>query len=93
VSGPYDGDWQGDVLKSAVNDNDKRFHDWGQSESGMADLIERFTKPGDLILDPFLGGGTTGLVALKLNRHFIGIDNNEEQVAIAQGRLSEVLYG
>ena len=57
VNGEYSGRWIGDVSKSAVNDNDKRFHHWGQSESGMADLIRRFTKAGDVILDPFMGAG------------------------------------
>lgn len=67
-------EWFGDVAVSRSNDNDKRFHDWGQSESGMADLIERLTKPGQLICDPFLGGGTTAVVALALGRRFVGGD-------------------
>lgn len=84
----YAGDWIGDVAKSAVNDNDKRFHEWGQSESGMADLIERFSYPGDTILDPFLGGGTTGLVALKLDRLFIGIDSDKQAIETTKQRLA-----
>lgn len=87
VKGDYDGAWVGDVARSAVNDNDKRFHDWGQSESGMADLIGRFSLPNDVILDPFCGGGTTGVVALALGRRFIGADRDEEQIAIAKTRL------
>lgn len=67
-------EWFGDVAKSKVNDNDKRFHDWGQSESGIADLVERLTKPGQLICDPFLGGGTTAVVSLALGRRFVGCD-------------------
>lgn len=47
--------WLGDVVRSDVNDNDKDFHFWGQSISGMNDLIKRVSEPGDLILDPFLG--------------------------------------
>jgi site-specific DNA-methyltransferase (adenine-specific) len=67
-------DWIGDVAKSNVNDNDKRFHNWGQSESGMADLIERLSKPGQLVCDPFLGGGTTAVCCLALGRKFVGGD-------------------
>ena len=89
TKGDYMGDWFGDVCKSAVNDNDKRFHGWGQSESGMADLIERFTKPGDLIVDPFCGGGTTGIVALNLGRRFAGIDIDEKSINITAGRIAE----
>ena len=67
-------EWFGDVAKSKVNDNDKRFHNWGQSESGMYDLVERLTKPGQLVCDPFLGAGTTGVVSLELKRRFVGCD-------------------
>ena len=87
VNGEYDGDWIGDVAKSAVNDNDKRFHGWGQSESGMADLIERFTYPGQTICDPFCGGGTTGVVAVKMDRFFVGIDNDPSCIKTTKERL------
>lgn len=87
VNGVYEREWIGDVSKSAVNDNDKRFHEWGQSESGMADLVKRFSRPNDLILDPFMGGGTTGKVALELGRRFIGIDKDVDMVTIARRRL------
>ncbi len=80
-------DWIGDVSKSAGNDNDKRFHHWGQSESGMADLIERFTHPGEIILDPFLGGGATGVVAVSLKRRFIGCDIDPKAIETALARF------
>lgn len=90
-NGPLDDEarWIGDVTKSATNDNDKRFHHWGQSESGMADVIERFTLPGDLVVDPFLGGGTTGVVAVAMNRNFIGIDVDSQAVKTSAARLAE----
>jgi site-specific DNA-methyltransferase (adenine-specific) len=85
--GPMTDDWHGDVVKSDTNDNDKRFHEWGQSESGMANLVEKLTREGDLILDPFMGAGTTGVVALKLKRNFIGSDIDAEMVKVAQERM------
>lgn len=45
------------------------------------------SKPGDLVLDPFLGSGTTGLVALQQRRDFIGIELNPEYCALAEKRL------
>jgi site-specific DNA-methyltransferase (adenine-specific) len=87
TKGEYTGAWFGDVAKSDVNDNDKRFHEWGQSESGMVDLIERLTKPGDLIVDPFLGAGTTGVAALATGRQFIGCDIDADHVAKADARI------
>lgn len=91
VKGEYTGQWVGDVTKSKINDNDKRFHHWGQSESGMTDIIERFTFPGQTILDPFLGGGTTAVVAIKLGRYFVGIDIDSEAIETTVARLLEVI--
>lgn len=88
VNGDYAGDWLGDVTRSDVNDNDKQHHHWGQSESGMADLIERLTKPGQLIVDPFLGGGTTAVVAHDLGRKFTGCDINEGCIATTAARFA-----
>lgn len=85
--GDYVGDYIGDVLKSPVNDNDKRFHEWGQSLGGMKDIIQKFTNPGDLILDPFLGGGTTGVAAVTMGRRFIGADIDIENIAKSNERI------
>lgn len=45
------------------------------------------TREGDLVLDPFCGSATTGVVCKTLNRKFIGIDNNAEFIALAKERL------
>jgi len=54
-------------------------------------LVERMLKAGcpekGIVLDPFIGSGTTGLVARKLNRNFVGIELNPEYVKIAENRL------
>jgi len=86
TNGDYQGEWKYDVAKSEKPD--KEHHEWGQSESGMADLIERFSYPGDTILDPFLGGGTTGVVALRMNRCFIGIDDDPEAIDTTTKRIA-----
>jgi len=90
VKGELDGDWSGDVIKSDVNDNDKRFHHWGQSESGMARLVERFSRAGDLVCDPFVGGGTTAVAALARGRRFLGIDVDEQAVKDTISRLANL---
>lgn len=51
-------------------------------------IVESSTKQGDLILDPFLGSGTTGVVSKKLNRKFIGIENCEDYLEIAKKRIN-----
>jgi site-specific DNA-methyltransferase (cytosine-N4-specific) len=50
--------------------------------------IKLGSRPHELILDPFIGSGTTGLVALKLNRRFIGIELNPSYLQIAENRLN-----
>jgi hypothetical protein len=91
VKGEYRGDWVGDVTTSVANDNDKRFHHWGQSESGLADIISRFTDPGDTICDPFCGGGSTGSVAVSLDRLFVGLDIAEEHALATAERCAEAI--
>lgn len=93
TKGKYKGDYIGDVIKTDVNSNDKRFHEWGQSENGMASIIEKFTYPGDVIMDPFLGGGTTGVCAVSMGRRFIGCDINEECVNKSRERIINSLNG
>ncbi len=90
VKGEYNGDYVGDVLKSPANDNDKRFHEWGQSLGGIKDIVDRFTNPGDVILDPFLGGGTTGAAAVSMGRKFIGADIEQKNVDVSADRIKAV---
>ena len=52
----------------------KILHDWAQSSEDARYIIEQLAKPGDTVLDPFVGSGTTGIAALNLRRHFIGIE-------------------
>jgi ParB/RepB/Spo0J family partition protein len=93
TKGKYEGDWIGDVCKSEPNDNDKHHHHWGQSESGMADIVDRFTDRGSVVLDPFLGGGTTGVVCVAKQRAFVGIEIDKEVAEKASKRISEVANG
>jgi DNA modification methylase len=53
--------------------------------------LKLFTQPGDWILDPFTGSGTTNLVARGLDRNSIGIDNLMDNVTLAKQYLSETL--
>jgi len=53
--------------------------------------IQLYSFEGDVVLDPFVGSGTTCVAALKAKRHFIGIDIEEEYVRLAEGRIKEIL--
>jgi hypothetical protein len=48
------------------------------------------SKPGDLILDPFTGSGTTGAVAIRLQRNFVGIELNPAYIELARKRIGNV---
>lgn len=56
----------------------------------IQELINLVTKPGDIVLDPFVGSGTTALVAKKMNRKFIGIDINKSYCRVANDRLNKI---
>ncbi len=90
VKGDYSADWIGDVVKSAPNDNDKNHHHWGQSVSGMRDLLDRFVLPGKTVCDPFLGGGTTAIAARQCNCRFVGFDIDEKCLETTRQRLAEL---
>lgn len=53
-------------------------------------FIKLFTDQGDIVLDPFVGSGTTALAAVQLGRKFVGIDTSEEYVNLSRDRISEV---
>ncbi|MBL7066145.1 MAG: site-specific DNA-methyltransferase [Anaerolineae bacterium] len=50
-------------------------------------FIKLFTQPGDIVLDPFIGSGTTAMAAQRLGRDYVGIDINEEYCRMATERL------
>ena len=56
----------------------------------LANLSSSVTKPGDLILDPFAGSGSTLVAAKKTGRRFIGIELDDDYFVTAQRRIEEV---
>jgi DNA modification methylase len=50
-------------------------------------FIKLFTQPGDIVLDPFMGSGTTAVACVQLDRRYIGMEMNEEYIAISKERL------
>ena len=56
-------------------------------------FIKLFTDPGDIVLDPFVGSGTTALAALQLSRNYVGIDINAEYIELSRRRASSVQIG
>ena len=73
-----------------TNTEDKRA--WGHPTPKPVNiirtLIENSTQEGDLVLDPFMGSGTTAIAAIRSNRHYIGFELSEEYHKICQKRIS-----
>lgn len=87
VKDQRDARWVSDVINTPVNANDKQHHHWGQSVSGMTAIVEKFSNPGDLVLDPFLGGGTTGVVCKATGRRFVGVELDDVVAAQSLARI------
>lgn len=62
-------------------------HPTQKSEKLFAKIILASSNEGDVVLDPFLGAGTTSVVAKKLNRHYVGIESEEQYCLWAEQRL------
>lgn len=68
--------------------NGKKAHPTQKPEALLYRVILASTNPGDVVLDPFFGSGTTGVVAKRLHRHWIGIEREPRYVALARARLA-----
>jgi modification methylase len=68
----------------------RKAHPTQKPEALLHRVLMASTKPGDTVLDPFFGTGTTGAVARRLGRRFIGIERDETYARIARARIAEV---
>ncbi len=69
--------------------NNQRSHPTQKPEALMYRIILSSTNKGDIILDPFLGSGTTAVVTKKLQRNFIGIEQDKKYISLAKKRLKQ----
>lgn len=72
------------------DEDDGKVHPTQKPEALLFRILNATTKPGDIVLDPFFGTGTTGAVARKLGRHFIGIEREEAYIAAARNRIASI---
>ena len=54
-------------------------------------FIKLFTRKGDIVLDPFMGSGTTAYAAVSLSRHYIGIEQNKDYIDLANKQIASLL--
>lgn len=67
-----------------------KVHPTQKPEALLARVMLASSKPGDVILDPFFGSGTTGAVAKRLGRHFVGVEREQAYIDAAQARIDAV---
>ena len=83
-----------DFVETSTISNKERKQGKHPTQKPLA-LIEHFieilSNPGDVVLDPFLGSGTSGVASVKLNREFIGIELSQEYFDLSVKRISEEL--
>ncbi|MDH5605560.1 MAG: DNA methyltransferase [Anaerolineae bacterium] len=86
-------DWLLPVCKSPerIKINGETVHPAQKPEALLYRVISAASNPGDIILDPFFGTGTSGAVAKKLHRHWVGVEQDEKYVKIAKQRIDAVL--
>lgn len=80
------GEWTNDTTKA------RNHHPTVKPIALMEYLIRLVSRPGQTILDPFMGSGTTGIAAANTGREFIGIEKEAEYVEIAQRRIYGPMY-
>ena len=70
--------------------NGAKLHPTQKPEALLYRVLLASCNPGDVVLDPFFGSGTTGAVAKKLHRHWIGIEQEERYIRAAQRRIDSI---
>ncbi len=86
-------DWELPLCNGSerIRVNGEKAHTTQKPESLLYRVILSSSNPGDVVLDPFFGTGTTGAVAKKLHRHWIGIERDPEYVRMAQERIDAIV--
>ena len=77
--------WTGSLTKPSEKKAGR--HPTQKPEYLLERIVQASTQPGEIVLDPFCGSGTTGVVAVRYGRKFIGIDTEEEYLNITKNRL------
>jgi site-specific DNA-methyltransferase (adenine-specific) len=81
--------WQGFLQERMGAKREIRVHPTQKPVGVMAWIIENYTRPSDIILDPFIGSGTTAVAAIRTGRQFIGFEIDPHYCEIANRRIAD----
>lgn len=84
----FDFTWNG-MMQGDMKNKEPHLYPTQKPVPLMRWCIEMFTKPGDVVIDPCMGSGTTGVAAVQLGRSFVGIDARLEAFSLAEQRIAE----
>jgi site-specific DNA-methyltransferase (adenine-specific) len=87
----WNGHGKRGIYTCCVNTKKRHGHPTEKPASLMGQIVVDFTKPGQIVLDPFMGSGTTGVAAIRHGRGFIAIEKSEQWFDVARRRLTETL--
>lgn len=90
--GPYSRGLVSDTLDAPPDVSDKTDYVFGQSSLALQELVERYTEPGQTVMDVCCGGGSCAEAAILSNRKFIGCDISEDAVRITKSKVNK-LFG
>lgn len=79
------------VISTAVNSKMTKEHKAIMKQEVCDWFIDKFTSEGDIILDPFMGAGTTAISCINLNRNYIGFEISPEYVELSKRRINDII--
>jgi site-specific DNA-methyltransferase (adenine-specific) len=79
------------IYTHCVNTEKRHGHPTEKPLALMGAIVTDFTQPGQIILDPFMGSGTTGVAAIRHGRRFVGVEKSPQWFDVARRRLTEAL--
>ena len=86
----FNSEYDNGQYRYPIPNNGTRYHPTQKPLPLFNELVRKHSRPGDLVVDPFVGSGTTAIAALAQGRKFAGCDADEGYVAIAKQRVKDV---
>lgn len=78
------------IISTSVNSHMPKDHSAVMKKEVCDWFISKFTKPGDIVIDPFMGTGTTAISCIESGRHYIGFEISAEYVEMSKNRIADV---
>ncbi len=86
----FNSEYDNGIYRYCIPNNGNRYHPTQKPLAFMRDLIIKHSHKNDIIIDPFLGSGTTAIAALQENRFFMGCEIDKKYVSISKKRVKDV---